>query len=388
MVRVFKYRAYLSRAQQSLFAEQLETCRGLYNNLLSLNIELYKKNKFSLVGKFQGLLKYLKLYDLRLVKVHSHVLQDVCERLNKAFQSFFRRVKSGEKPGFPRFKDKDRYHSFGYTYMGFKLLPELGIRVSKLGDLKLKLHRKLPELSRSLEIVLSKTASNKYYVSICCEVPDVIKSLPKTGKILGIDLGISSYLTTHEGQKIKNPKHLAKKLDELKITQKKLSKQKKGSPERQKTKGKLQRLFEKVANQRHDRLHKLSRELVNENDVICVEDLNIKNMMKHDKEKEKDLSPKEKKNKRGLRRNASDAAWNSFTNMLVYKAAEAGRQVVKVDPRNTTKMCSSCGRLVPKALHERVHECPDCGLKLDRDHNAAINILRLGMQSLADVSVA
>jgi len=379
MIRAFRYRVYLSKAQKRLFSEQAETCRLLYNHLLALNNESYKKDKTSLVHRFSGLLPKLKKIEPRLKEVHSQVSQDVCRRLNLAFENFFRRVKLGEDPGFPRYKGSHRTVSLGFTNQNFRVMEDNRVFFNKIGLVKTKFHRIIPIGSVVKQATLKKTPSDKFFVSIICDTPDS-KKLPKTGKTLAFDLGLSSYLTTHEGLKIKNPKHLAKKLTELKKTQSKLDKEKKWSPKKDKLKKKFQKLHEKVKNQRTDHLHKLSRKIVNENDIIILEDLNIKNMLERENEK---LT---KKQNLGMHRNIGDAAWSTFSNMLSYKAENAGRTVIKVDPRNTSKMCSRCFRLVFKELRNRVHECPFCSLVLDRDLNAALNIHRLGTQSEALVT--
>jgi len=378
MIRVFRYRVYLSKAQRRLFSEQSETCRLLYNHLLALNNESYKRDKTSLVHKFSGLLPNLKKVEPRLKQVGAQVSQDVCKRLDFAFKNFFCRIKNGEDPGFPRYKSGHRQVSLGFTNQSFRIVEKNKIFFFKIGIVKFKQHRDIPIRSKIMRSTLKQSSSGKFFVSIVCEVPDS-KKLPKTNNTTAFDLGLINYLTTHEGVVIKNPRHLTQKLTELKKTQSKLNKEKKRSPKKDKLK-KFQKLHEKIKNQRTDHLHKLSRKIVNENDVIILEDLNIKNMLEKENEK------LNKKQNRGMHRNIGDASWSTFSSMLSYKAEEAGRVVVKVDPRNTSKMCSGCGVLVPKTLKDRVHRCPSCGLVLDRDLNAARNIYRLGTQSKALVT--
>lgn len=380
MIRAFRYRVYPSKAQKRLLSEQTETCRLLYNHLLTLSNESYKKDKTSLVSKFRELLPKLKKIEPRIKSVHSQVAQDVCGRLDFAFYNFFRRLKNGENPGFPRYKSGHKTVSLGFTNQNFRVMDDNRVFFNKIGLVKTKFHRDIPFGSVIKQATLKQISSGKFFVSIICEVTDS-KKLPKTNKTIAFDLGLSSYLTTHEGIVVKNPKYLAKKLVELKKTQSKLDKEKKRSPKKDKLKKKFQKLHEKVKNQRTDHLHKLSRKIVNENDFIILEDLNIKNMFESDNEK---LNNKQNK---GMHRNIGDAAWSTFISMLSYKAEEAGRVVIKVDPRNTSKTCSGCGVLVPKTLRDRVHRCPSCGLVLDRDLNAARNIYRLGMQSEAVTSL-
>jgi putative transposase len=389
MNRAYVYRLHPSRSQQRRLLKQLEVCRKLYNYLLDLNIEVYRntKGKVSLVNEFQRLLKYLKAYDLGLkdlATVQCHVTQDVCDRLKTAFQGFFRRVKvAGEKAGFPRFKGEDRYDSLGFDYSACKVLLNNKVQLSKVGPVKFKQHRSPPKNAKLLSATVRHRAG-RWYIAFTYEVGEVTYKPPRAkNRILGIDLGLNNYVMTSDGDPYDKPKFLRAKLVELKEVQTTLSACKRGTKKRREIKKQLQKLHEKVKNQRNDFLHKLSRNLVNENKVICVEDLNIRGMLEVDEEREKEDSKREKAKNTGRRRNIGDAGWHTFTFMLVYKAAEAGRQVVKVNPKNTSKMCSSCGLLVPKKRGDRVHLCPRCKLELDRDHNAALNVLRLGRESLA-----
>jgi putative transposase len=389
MNRAYVHRLFPSRAQGRKLLQQLKVCRCLYNYLLDLNVEVYRstEGRQSLVYKLEGLLKYLKTYDLGikdLAAVHSQTLQDVCDRLRTAFQGFFRRLKTNEKAGFPRFKNEDRYDSLGFTNQAVKLFGDK-VQLPKVGPVKFKQHRKSPKDAKLLSATVRHRAG-KWYIAFTYEVGEVTYKPPRAkNRILGIDLGLNNYVMTSDGVAYDKPKFLRAKLKELKEKQVELSACKRGTKKRRGVKKQLQKLHEKVKNQRHDFLHKLSRNLVNENEVICVEDLNIRGMLEIDEEKEKEDSKKEKAKNTGRRRNIGDAGWDNFTFMLVYKAAEAGRQVVKVNPKNTSKMCSDCGLLVPKKQEDRVHLCPRCKLELDRDHNAAQNILRLGRESLAAV---
>jgi len=311
-----------------------------------------------------GLLPGLKEERPSLCGVHSQVLQDVGRRLDKAFKAFFRRVKAGEKPGYPRFKGSNRLKSFCYSQSGYGLTKDgQKLYLSKIGDVKIVLHRPLP--SEPKRCIVKWTATGKWYASFVVEIDP--EPLPPTGKTVGLDVGLTSFVTFSDGTKVDNPRFFRREEKTLAKVQRQMSKTKKGTSERTKCRKIVSRVHERIVNRRNDFSHKLSRRLVNEYDVIAFEDLNIKGMVRN----------------HCLAKSISDAAWNQLLQCITAKAAEAGRVAVAVNPRNTSKACSRCGALVEKTLSDRVHECPHCGLVLDRDHNAAINILRLGLQSLA-----
>lgn len=402
MQRSFCFRMYPSKIQQKLLDDQLCICCFLYNFMLDLNFEVYRKHEYSLIFGFQKIIKYLKAYseDMMLTSVNAGVLQDVCDRVTSAFLDFFRRLKEFnekiangeevERPGFPRFKGKCRYNSLGFSNLAARFLTNDKLQLSKIGPVKIKVHRDIPLGSKLLNVTVRRKSSGKWYVSLCYDISSTAFKKPtKTGKKIGIDLGITNFIMTNEkqperlgkvttGRIIKKPNHLRKNIVTICRLQKELARCKKGSKKYQKVKRRLARVCEKTANQRRDFLHKTSRELINNYDRISVENLNVKGMLKHDKVAEKELSPVDKKKARGKRRNISDCSWSAFTGMLVYKAEEAGRRVILVDPKNTTKECSKCHTLVPKTLDQRVHVCPRCLVVLDRDYNASVNVDQRG----------
>ena len=293
-------------------------------------------------------------------EVYSTVLLDVTERVDYAFQGFFRRVRTGgEKPGYPRFKSEDRYHSFTYwDFDGWKI-EDKKIKLSKIGSIKCKLHRPFRGVGKCL--IVKKTSSNKWFVYIPSEVP-LPTPLPKTNKQIGIDVGCESFLTTSEGTKIENPRFLKHSKEVLKKRHLKLQWKKKVSNRREKARILHAKAEEHVSNQRRDFHFKVTKKLIKQFDVICIEDLT------HWIAKWK-----------GLRKSISDVAWFQFFNILCFKAEEAGREVVRIDPKDTSQRCRGCGKIVPKELGDRIHNCPHCGLVLDRDHNAALNILQAGL---------
>lgn len=357
MIKSYKYRIYPNDSQIKKFENHLYLCRYLYNSSLEERISFYKKYKKSLSCYEQ----IKSLPDIKEIfpeykNIFSQVLQATLKQTDSTFKSFFKR-----KMGFPRFKNQSRFRSFLYPQLGFKI-DKNRLFLSKIGYVKIKLHRPIEGELKNCRII--KSFANKWYVCLTCKnVPK--EHFSKTEKEIGIDLGVKNYLVTSEGEIIENPKFLRKTQDRLKWVQKRLSKSKRKDPKRIQKKLLVARLHEKIKNQREDFQHKLSLNIVRKYDLICVEDLNIKDM----------------KSFRNLNRAIGDCAWNNFIHKLSYKAESADKILIKVDPKDTTKMCSSCGKIVPKDLSDRIHEC-ECGLKIDRDLNASINILNRGKQSL------
>jgi putative transposase len=364
MLKAFKYRIYPTKAQQSKMEKTLELCRWTYNETLA-----YRKNSFEQEGKSiskyetHNLLPEWKKNKPELKEVFSQTLQNVQERVDLAFKAFFRRVKSGETPGYPRFKGKGWYDSFTYPQLGFKLLSGK-LRLSKIGDIKIKLHR--PIEGKIKRLTVRRSSTGKWFACFSVEIDDPPKPPWKDGLMVGIDVGLESFATLSNGEKIDNPRFFRSEEKALAKAQRRLSKYEKGTPERRKALKVVQRTHERIANRRYDFAHQISNQLVSKYGLIAFEDLNVTNMLKN----------------HNLAKSISDAAWRMLVTTTSYKAESAGSIVVLVDPRNTSQLCSRCGLKVPKSLSDRVHECPQCGLVMDRDKNAAINILRLGLQSL------
>ena len=364
MLKAFKYRIYPTKAQRSKMEQTLELCRWTYNETLA-----YRKNLYDSEGKSSSkyftnaLLPEWKVEKPELTEVHSQVLQNVQERVDLAFKAFFRRVKSGEKPGYPRFKGKGWYDSFTFPQSGFKLASGK-LRLSKIGDVKIRLHR--PIEGKIKRLTVRRSSTGKWFACFSVEIDDPPKPPWKDGSMVGIDVGLESFATLSNGEKIDNPRFFRSEEKALAKAQKRLSKCEKGSPERRKALKVVQRIHERIANRRYNFAHQVSHNLVERFGLIAFEDLSIANMLKN----------------HCLAKSISDAAWRMLVITTSYKAESAGSIVVLVDPRNTSQLCSRCGLKVPKSLSDRVHECPQCGLVMDRDENAAINILRLGLQSL------
>jgi len=363
MLKTYKFRLYPTKSQRTRMERTLDLCRWTYNRTLAYRKDAWEKEGRS-TSKYEtnNLLPGWKVEKPELCEVFSQVLQNAQERVDLAMKAFFRRVKAGENPGYPRFRGRGWYDSFTYPQFGFKL--EAGkLRLSKIGDIKIKLHRQIEGNIKRLTV--SRSATGKWFA---CFTVDLEENHPpwKDGSAVGVDLGLESFATLSNGEKIENPRFFRSDEKELAKAQRKLSKAQKGTPERKKALKVVQRVHERIANRRHNFAHQVSRNLVDRFGTICFEDLNIKGMVQN----------------HSLAKSISDVSWNMLVNFTSYKAASAGSIVILVDPRNTSKMCSRCGSLVEKSLSDRVHSCHCCGLSMDRDQNAAINILRLGMQSL------
>jgi len=363
--KTFQFRLHPTKAQAKLLQAQLDECRWLYNELLSQRKIAYEELDTSL-SKYQQLmfLPLLKEERPSLKMVHSQVLQNVVERLDKSFQAFFRRCKAKEKPGFPRFRGMHRYDSVCYPQSGFLLLGK-EISLSKVGRIRIKMHRSIEGEIKTCTI--KKTASGAWDVTLSCEVKTVPLE-PKT-EAIAVDVGIESFATLSNGNKIANPRFFKKGEKALAKAQRKLNKLQKGTKERRKTGKAVAKIHERIKNQRKDFCHKQSRKIVDQYQYICIEDLNIKNMIKGSH----------------FAKNIVDVSWNQFRQFLTYKAAEAGRKLGLVNPAYTSQICSQCGHLEPKKLAEREHKCSQCGYTAHRDFNAAQNILALGLDGLGEI---
>ena len=360
MRKSFKYYIKANKGTVKKANQTLELCRILYNLCLEQRQFAWKNYHKSISGYDQVYeLPSLKKFFPQFKEVPSQTLQEVVERVNRAFQNFFRRVKNGDKPGYPRFKSFGRYDSLTLKQAGWKLIDK-DLQINKIGSFKLFLSRPIEGDIKS--VTIRKTSSGRWYATFSCDnVPS--KPLPKTGKTIGIDVGCESFLTTSEGEKVDNPRFFQRTNKLLIKRQKSVSRKKKGSKRRNKARILLSKTHEKVYNQRRDFHFKIARKLLQSYDIVCIEDMN------------------HFKSYRSLNRSMRDVAWFGFFNILLFKAEEAGKEVIKVPTKNTSQACSECGKIVPRTLSDRVHSCPHCGLSIDRDINAACNILRLG-QSL------
>ena len=362
MFITYKFRLYPSKNQERLLTQTLETCRRWYNVCLAERKEAWENEKRS-VGKFEQLAK-VKTYrkeNSYAGQVHSHVLQVVTADLDKAFQAFFRRVKAGEKPGYPRFRGRDRYDSFGYKELGngFKL-DGRRLKLSGIGRVAVRWHRPLEGQIKTVRI---RRQAGKWYACFACEVE--AQPLAPTGREVGVDVGITSLLTTSDGEHIENPRWYRAEQAKLRVLQRRVSRRKKGGSNRRKAVRALQLQHERIKNRRADFLNKAVHDLVTRYDCIAVEDLQVVNMAQNPH----------------LAKSILDAGWGYFRLQLFSKAAYAGRIAVAVPPALTSKTCSGCGTIFENlTLADRWVSC-ECGLSMDRDENAARNLLALGQRA-------
>jgi putative transposase len=361
--KTFLYRLNPTPAQATALQHTLDECRWLYNHLLEERETAWEERgeNLSLYGQ-QATFGLLKLTRPALAGVHSQVLQNVAVRIDLAFKAFFRRVKAGEKPGFPRFRGFHRYDSFCYPQAGYSIQGDT-VRLSKIGDVPAIIHRPLEGTVKTC--CVKRSSTGKWFVAFSCELEDA-PTTDAPEDAVGIDVGLASFATLSTGEAIANPRFFRRDEQDLARTQRKLSRAAKGSAARRKRKKIVARVHERIANRRKNFAHQHSRKLVNRFTVICVEDLSI-NRMVHN---------------HCLAKSIADAAWGQFAEYLGYKAADAGSRFIAVNPAYTSQTCSACGHRHKMTLADRTYRCNCCGLVIDRDHNAALNILGLGLQTI------
>ena len=414
MIKAYKYRIYPNKETTEKLQWTLDRCRELYNAALDERTSAYRVTR-KVPIEFCGdvaILDYSKatgmsigynqqqndLPDIKEMRpeykeIGSHVLQNVLRRVDLAMAGFFNRVKKGQTPGYPRFQGKGRYDSFTYPdTAGWKFVPgekkHAMLVLSKIGSINVKTHR---PVEGTIKTTMIKREGEHWYVVFTSEVK--AEKLPLSYQDVGIDLGITRLAALSNGEMIDNPRHYRKSEKKLKKLQEALSHKKhknaktgcKGHRRRKASKA-VAKAHRKIKNQRRDFHHKESRNLVNTYQVIVFEDLQAANLAKRPKPKQDESGkylPNGAAAKGGLNKSIQDAGWSSFTEMVKSKAECAGRTVIFVDPRNTSQICSACHKKGPhKDLSERAHICIYCGVVLDRDTNAAINILWLGYKQL------
>jgi putative transposase len=370
--KTFKYKLNPTPQQERELERVLGLCCRLYNVALEHRKTAYERCHVSISRYGQEAeLKEIRSEFPEYAGIHSHVLQDVLARLDKAFQAFFRRLKAGEKPGYPRFRSSTRYNSLTYKEFGTGAALDNGFLVlSKIGRIALRWSRPLQGTPKT--VTISREADGWYVCFSCAGIP--VDPLPPTGQETGIDVGLASFATLSNGEHIFNPRWYRKAERRLKTAQRCVSRRKKGGRRRRKAVTLLAKAHQKVQRQRQDFHHKEARKLLQQHDTIYLEDLQVANMVRN----------------HSLAKSISDASWARFRTILEAKAAYAGRRVVAVPPAYTSQDCSGCGKRVLKSLSVRTHICPnpECGLVLDRDENAARNIERAGQALRGGVALA
>jgi putative transposase len=352
-------------------SKMLDQCRWLYNNTLAYRKDAWEQQQRN-AGWYetQARIPALKQQCPTLKSVHSQVLQNVTQRVDLALQAFFRRVKASEKPGYPRFRGKGRYDSMCYPQYGngANLAGDI-LHLSKVGPVKVVLHRPIEGTPKT--VCIRRSSTGKWYVTISCEWEPT--PLPPSPEQVGIDVGLRSFATLSTGEALPNPRFFRSEQSALAKASRALSKQEKGTPERTKRRKVVARVHERTRWRREDFAHQHSRRIVNRFGLIAVEELAVKRMLHN----------------HCLAKSISDAAWSSFAQLLSCKAGWAGRVLVRVNAAYTSQMCSGCGhRLAPDSrlsLGDWIFNCPCCNIQIDRDRNAALNILALGQQSMGPI---
>lgn len=344
----YKFRAYPTPSQKSNLVATIETCRRLYNNAVADRIEnhstFYQQEKALVESKT----KYQKA-------VHSQVLLDTLFRVDKTFKAFFTGLTR-----FPKFRRFGRYNSFSYPQSGFKLIGNT-LYLSKIGKVRIRLHRKIEGAIKRVTMIRD---IDQWFVAFTVETETILKIL--NPKIIGVDVGVLNSIALSDGNIVENPRYLKRSADRIKSIQRELSRKKKGSRNREKARTSLAIAWRKVRRQRDDFGHKVSHKLATENGTIVFEDLKIQNMVKN----------------HNLASAIMDAAWGKLRLLTAYKAERRGGRVTLVNPSGTSQKCSECDMIssIRLTLNDRAFHCENCGVVLDRDVNAARNILKLGLE--------
>lgn len=352
MIRTFRYRVYPSKRQGQALNNQLALCRELYNAALFERRDAWLRERKSISYFDQTYqLTHIKRVRDDIAEVSSPVLENVLKRVDLAFRAFFRRTKAGGHPGYPRYRSIASYKSLTFRQIGKALIGNK-LRLSKIGKIRINLHR---SLAGPIKTLILKREAGRWFTTFVCECE--LEPLPFNPKTVGIDVGLNSFAVLSDGSVVGNPRWFRVAEAKLRRLQRRVARRKKGSERRRKAVMLLRRFHNHIRDQRHDFHHKESRKIVNDNGLIAVEDLNVKGLA------------------RGrLSKSVNDAGWSNFLFMLAYKAEEARRVFIKVDPRGTSQTCI-CGAGVRKTLSQRWHLCLSCGLSADRDHVSAQVIL-------------
>ncbi|MFZ1768836.1 MAG: transposase [Caldilinea sp.] len=359
MIRTYKYRLSPTKKQIFLLSALFDQMQTVYNDALNHRRWAWRQSRRSInyYDQWNRMRDERRKLPDEMGMLNASSIQQMLRRVDKAYKAFYR----GQR-GAPRFKGRNRFKSIEYTYSDGCKLAESTLYIQHIGNVRVKLHRPIPDGATIKQMVIKRTAGH-WYVSFQLEMPDSAP-VEHTGPAVGIDVGLHSLLALSDGKLIDNPRWLRRGLGKLRVAQRRVSRRKKFGSGWRKAVRQVATLQEHVANQRADFWHKTTDDLVKTYSLIAVEDLNLSFMTRNG----------------SLSLSAHDASLGMFRQMLDYKVERTGSQVVGVNPRNTSQACSGCGVIVAKGLSVRVHHCPDCGIILDRDINAAINILARGLR--------
>ena len=364
-MRAYKFRIYPDQKRQMAIDDAIYMSQRLYNKLLEKTIEAHKSNPSSKISQrtINQFLNEIIKEDKEYLQLYAHIRVDIRNRLLKTYQNFFRRCqqkKSGAKvkAGFPRYKSRDKFNSITHIENNGSFRIEKGrLRISKIGTMRIEQHRNMVGNAKTMTI---KREGREYYAIFTAEQIMTPPKINNTNPV-GIDMGINNFIALSDGQAIQKPKFFKKREKRIARWQGMVARRQKGSKRRDKAKFRLQEEWKGVTNQSNDFMHKLSDKMVHGGYTsFAVEALNIQNMVKN----------------HNLAQSIQNASWNRFIQMLSYKAESAGMKVIKVDARNTSRECSDCGNIQEMPLSERTYICSKCGMQMDRDINASINILK------------
>lgn len=388
-MKTSKYRLYPTKKQIIILDNTLRLCCDLYNAARDQRKGMWQSARKSIrfetqAGELLGLKKTMPEYKT----VYAQVLQDVLRRVQKTFDNFYNKCKRGKKTSLPRWKPYQQYNTFVYPQVSNRAIrvENNKLNVPKIGHIKIKLYRPIEGEIKTCSITRE---GDKWYVCFVCEIKRSIGYHPSE-EIVGIDLGLLHLATLSTGEVIDHPRYLRNSEHKLKKSQQKIAKKKKGSKQRKKAVKLLTKQHRKISNQRKDFLHKASKKLVEKYQTIVFEDLQIANLTKRPKPKQDEdgkYLPNGASKKSGLNKSIGDASWGTLVRLTSYKAESAGGRIIQVNPHNTSKMCSGCRNLKKElTLEERTYICENCGLVIDRDKNAAMNIKELWLGSSLQVS--
>jgi len=363
VILTYRYRLLPLKSQHRALERLCASQRELYNAALEERVDYYRKTKKTrtYIDQCKALTQCRReLADMGALPIN--VQRWTLKRVDDAFQGFFRRFKArSARAGFPRFRGKARWEAFGFAkFKGIRFDGKRLHFAGMAGGLKLHLHRPLPDGADIRSCVCRRDGSGWH---VCLQIAVAAAEKRSVASAVGVDLGLKVFAYTSDNVVIPNPRIAQRVEKELRRRQRALARCQRGSNRRHQVRARVARLHRKIAHTRATWLHQQSSALVKRADLIAVEDLKVANMVRHPT----------------LARSISDASWSRFVSMLDYKAEKAGSYLIRVDPRNTSQKCSGCGELVPKSLAVRTHACPSCGLVIDRDYNASLNILRAGI---------